>query len=54
MNILLTGGAGYIGGHTTVVLTQADHEVVLLDNVCNSKKSVLGQSLWIFHRAIDA
>ena len=31
MNILLTGGAGYIGSHTAVVLSQAGHEVVLLD-----------------------
>lgn len=41
MNILLTGGAGYIGTHTTVVLSQAGHKVVLLDNFCNSRKSVL-------------
>ena len=41
MNILLTGGAGYIGSHTAVVLSQAGHEVVLLDNFCNSKHSVL-------------
>ena len=30
MNILLTGGAGYIGSHTAVVLSQAGHEVVLI------------------------
>ena len=41
MNILLTGGAGYIGSHTGVVLSEAGHEVVLLDNFCNSRKSVL-------------
>jgi UDP-glucose 4-epimerase len=41
VNILLTGGAGYIGSHTAVVLSQAGHEVVLLDNFCNSRKSVL-------------
>lgn len=41
MNILLTGGAGYIGSHTAVVLSQAGHEVVLLDNFCNSNPSVL-------------
>jgi UDP-glucose 4-epimerase len=41
VNILLTGGAGYIGSHTAVVLSQAGHEVVLLDNFCNSQKSVL-------------
>jgi UDP-glucose 4-epimerase len=43
VNILLTGGAGYIGSHTAVVLAQAGHEVVLLDNFCNSRKSVLGR-----------
>ncbi len=41
MNILLTGGAGYIGSHTAVALSEAGHEVVLLDNFCNSQKSVL-------------
>ena len=41
MNILLTGGAGYIGSHTAVVLSQSGHEVVLLDNFCNSYPSVL-------------
>jgi UDP-glucose 4-epimerase len=41
VNILLTGGAGYIGSHTAVVLSQAGHEVALLDNFCNSRKSVL-------------
>ena len=41
VNILLTGGAGYIGSHAAVVLSQAGHEVLLLDNFCNSRKSVL-------------
>lgn len=41
MNILLTGGAGYIGSHTAVVLSQAGHEVVLLDNFCNSNPNIL-------------
>lgn len=40
MNILLTGGTGYIGSHTAVVLAQAGHRVVLLDNLCNSQASV--------------
>jgi UDP-glucose 4-epimerase len=39
--VLLTGGMGYIGSHTAVVLTEAGHEVVLYDNLCNSKVSVL-------------
>ena len=41
MNILLTGGAGYIGSHAAVVLSEAGHEVVLFDNFCNSRKNVL-------------
>lgn len=41
MNVLLTGGAGYIGSHAAVVLSQAGHKVTLFDNFCNSKKSVL-------------
>lgn len=41
MNILLTGGAGYIGSHTAVVLSEAGHEVVILDNFCNSHRSVM-------------
>jgi UDP-glucose 4-epimerase len=39
--VLLTGGMGYIGSHTAVVLAEAGHEVVLFDNLCNSKVSVL-------------
>lgn len=40
MNILLTGGLGYIGSHTAVVLAQAGHRVVLLDNLSNSRLEV--------------
>ena len=40
MKILLTGGAGYIGSHTAVELLQADHEVVVIDNLSNSKRAV--------------
>jgi UDP-glucose 4-epimerase len=42
-NILLTGGAGYIGSHTAVVLSKADYNVVILDNFCNSDPGVLGR-----------
>ena len=41
MNILLTGGMGYIGSHAAVVLTEAGHKVVLYDNLSNSKSTVL-------------
>ncbi|MFL9878450.1 UDP-glucose 4-epimerase GalE [Herbaspirillum rhizosphaerae] len=36
MNILVTGGAGYIGSHTCVELLSAGHHVVVFDNFCNS------------------
>jgi UDP-glucose 4-epimerase len=52
MNILLTGGAGYIGSHTAVVLSQAGHEVILLDNFCNSNQSVLQRLQKILGKAL--
>lgn len=36
MNVLLTGGAGYIGSHTCVELIQAGHKVIIADNFINS------------------
>lgn len=41
MNILLTGGAGYIGSHLAVVLLRLGHQVVLYDNLSNSSEKVL-------------
>jgi UDP-glucose 4-epimerase len=41
MVILLTGGTGYIGSHTAAVLVEAGHEVVLLDNLNNSRRDVV-------------
>jgi UDP-glucose 4-epimerase len=35
--ILVTGGAGYIGSHTVVALQEGGYQVVILDNLCNSK-----------------
>lgn len=37
MNVLVTGGAGYIGSHTSVELLNAGHGVVCVDNLVNSK-----------------
>ncbi|MDC3416597.1 UDP-glucose 4-epimerase GalE [Aquibacillus salsiterrae] len=37
MNILVTGGAGYIGSHTCVALLEAGHSVTIADNLSNSK-----------------
>ncbi len=40
-NILVTGGAGYIGSHTVVELHNAGYNPIIVDNLSNSKKSVL-------------
>jgi UDP-glucose 4-epimerase len=41
--ILVTGGTGFIGSHTCVSLIEAGHEVIILDNLCNSDASVIGR-----------
>jgi len=41
MNILVTGGAGFIGSHTLVELYKAGHTAVVVDNLCNSNPLVL-------------
>ena len=52
MNILVTGGAGYIGSHTCVELLNSGYDVVVIDNLCNSNpksldrvKQITGKSL---------
>ena len=40
MKVLVTGGLGYIGSHTCVELLQENYEVVVLDNLSNSKEEV--------------
>ncbi len=52
MRILVTGGAGYIGSHTCVELLNVGHQLVVLDNLSNSKieslervKRLTGKSL---------
>ena len=39
--VLVTGGAGYIGSHTTVELINAGYEVIVVDNLSNSDRSSL-------------
>lgn len=41
MKILVTGGAGYIGSHTTVKLLERGHEVIIIDNLSNSSKNII-------------
>lgn len=41
MAVLVSGGAGYIGSHTSIQLLEAGYEVVIVDNLCNSNKIVI-------------
>ncbi len=41
MNILVTGGAGYIGSHTVIELVNAGHNVVVIDSLVNSSRQAL-------------
>ena len=43
MKILVTGGCGYIGSHTVVKLLEEKFEVVIIDNLVNSKREVLAK-----------
>jgi len=48
--ILVTGGTGYIGSHTVVELLTAGHEVLIIDNLCNSKRTVVDRIAQITDR----
>ncbi len=41
MSVLVTGGAGYIGSHTVIELIENGYDVVVVDNLCNSKRVAL-------------
>lgn len=41
MRLLVTGGAGYIGSHTVLLLLEAGHQVAVVDNLANSKRESL-------------
>ncbi|SFG61670.1 UDP-glucose 4-epimerase [Desulfotomaculum arcticum] len=52
MNILVTGGAGYIGSHTCVALLEAGHTVVVADNLGNSKAETIDKIKQITNKEI--
>ncbi len=43
MNILITGGAGYIGSHTCIELLEAGHHIIVVDNLSNSSVEALNR-----------
>jgi UDP-glucose 4-epimerase len=52
MAILVTGGAGYIGSHTVVLLIEAGYEVVVYDNFSNSNATSIKRVEQITNRPI--
>jgi len=52
-NILVTGGAGYIGSHTCVELLNAGHDVVVLDNLSNSSEESLKRVQILTSKKLD-
>jgi UDP-glucose 4-epimerase len=53
MIVLVTGGAGYIGSHTTLSLLEAGHEVVVLDNLMNSNPESLRRVEQLTGKIVD-
>ena len=47
--ILVTGGTGFIGSHTAVELIEAGYDVVVVDNLSNSKMEVLDGMVIVLH-----
>ena len=53
MKILVTGGSGFIGSHTCVELLNANHEITVVDNLCNSSEKSLEKVKEITGKTID-
>ena len=57
MNVLVTGGLGFIGSHTCVELLNANYDVVIIDNLSNSSIDVLEKlsdnKIWSINAIID-
>ncbi len=52
MKVLVTGGAGYIGSHTCVELLNAGHDVIVVDNLSNSRRESLRRVAQITGREV--
>ena len=52
MNILVTGGAGYIGSHTCVELLNNNHSVIIADSLINSKIETIAKIKQITNKEV--
>jgi UDP-glucose 4-epimerase len=53
MNILVTGGAGYIGSHTVIELLKNGHKIVIVDNLSNSSHEVIDRIKQITNQEVS-
>jgi UDP-glucose 4-epimerase len=53
MNILVTGGTGYVGSHTCVELLNKNHSVIIVDNLINSKIETIDKIIQITNKNIS-
>lgn len=53
MKVLVTGGTGYIGSHTVVELIKSGHEPIVVDNLINSKRSVIDRIEQITDKSVN-
>jgi len=53
LKVLITGGAGYIGSHTLIALSEAGYDFVVYDNLCNSSQESLKRVSQIINKEIE-